>query len=53
MGYGKGLDLSKNYYDGNGMKNMKNRIQQINGQLDIKNVNGLTLIFEIPIKSIL
>ena len=35
---------------GNGMKNMRKRIEKLKGKLSIQNKEGLTLIFEIPIK---
>jgi ligand-binding sensor domain-containing protein/two-component sensor histidine kinase len=46
---GKGLDTDKNNDTGNGMKNMRRRIQQLNGKIFIMNDKGLTLIFEIPL----
>jgi len=47
---GQGIDLTQSYYAGNGMKNMRKRIQQLNGLFQIKNINGVTLIFTIPLK---
>jgi signal transduction histidine kinase len=47
---GKGLNPDQNNDGGNGLKNMRQRIQQLNGSFFIKNDNGLTLIFEIPLK---
>lgn len=50
---GKGMSVDANNNDGNGMKNMRQRMQQLNGDLFIKNEEGLTLTFEIPIKQVL
>jgi ligand-binding sensor domain-containing protein/two-component sensor histidine kinase len=48
---GKGITKEKEATpDGNGLKNMKQRMRQLGGKLIIKNENGLTLIFEIPLK---
>jgi signal transduction histidine kinase len=47
---GKGMDISQNNGTGNGMKNMRKRVQQLEGFFFIKNMEGLTLIFEIPLK---
>jgi ligand-binding sensor domain-containing protein/signal transduction histidine kinase len=47
---GKGLGTDENNDDGNGVKNMRQRIQQLNGDFFIKNKEGLTLTFEIPLK---
>lgn len=46
---GKGISPDKNSHGGNGLKNMSKRMKQINGELKLKNGNGLTLIFEIPL----
>ncbi|HEX7847184.1 MAG TPA: ATP-binding protein, partial [Chitinophagaceae bacterium] len=46
---GKGFTKDQQDGQGNGMKNMRQRVQQLNGTLSIKNEDGLTLIFEIPI----
>lgn len=47
---GKGLDINEPNTAGNGMKNMKQRIQKLNGNIFIDNKEGLTLTFEIPIQ---
>ncbi len=47
---GKGMDTAINNETGNGMKNMRKRIQQLNGILFIESNNGLKLTFEIPLK---
>lgn len=49
---GKGLPTEEINGTGNGMKNMKQRIGKLQGRLDIKNSNGLTLTFEIPLKPV-
>lgn len=46
---GKGLDTTVRNDTGNGMKNMQQRLQQLNGNIIIKNENGLSLTFEIPL----
>jgi len=48
---GKGFHLDENAYAGNGLRNMKQRIDNLEGKLLIKNQEGSTLIFEIPIKN--
>ena len=48
---GKGFYLDENAYAGNGLKNMKHRIDNLNGKFFIKNNEGSTLVFEIPIKN--
>ncbi len=47
---GKGMNILENNNAGNGLKNMKNRMEQIGGHFSVENKNGLTLIFEIPLK---
>jgi signal transduction histidine kinase len=47
---GKGMDTVVNNETGNGMKNMRKRIQQLHGILFIESKNGLKLTFEIPLK---
>jgi len=47
---GKGIDTATNSETGNGMKNMRKRVQQLNGILFIESKNGLKLTFEIPLK---
>ncbi len=46
---GKGMTAEQNRDDGNGMKNMRQRVQKLNGKFFIKNQEGLTLTVEIPI----
>jgi len=36
---------------GNGLLNMQKRIKVLNGVLDFKNGNGLTVEFKVPLKS--
>jgi signal transduction histidine kinase len=45
---GKGIINQQSDGSGNGIKNMKQRIQKLNGNFFIKNEEGLTLTFEIP-----
>lgn len=47
---GKGLTEDNTDTGGNGMKNMRQRIRQLNGIFLLQNKNGLTLTFEIPLK---
>jgi len=47
---GKGIDEKQNDNSGNGMKNMRQRIEKLNGKFFIKSQEGLTLTFEIPIQ---
>jgi len=47
---GKGIHIDENMNTGNGLKNMKHRVQQLNGKLFIENHEGFTLTFEIPFK---
>ena len=49
---GKGMN-TENYNAGNGLKNMQQRMKQLNGKILIKNEEGLSLLFEIPVKSFL
>ena len=48
---GKGIDSLENIPAGNGLKNMRSRMKQLNGNFFIKNREGLTLTFEIPLQS--
>jgi signal transduction histidine kinase len=50
---GKGMHFDENHNMGNGLKNMKQRIHQLNGKFFIQNHEGFTLKFEIPYKQIL
>ena len=50
---GKGMHIDENENMGNGLKNMKQRIRQLNGKFFIQNHEGFTLKFEIPYKQIL
>jgi signal transduction histidine kinase len=47
---GKGFYLNEHADAGNGLKNMKQRIDHLNGKFFIKNHEGSTLVFEVPIK---
>jgi two-component sensor histidine kinase len=47
---GKGMSTDENSSGGNGMKNMRQRMQQLGGAFFIKDKEGLTLTFEIPLK---
>ncbi|HKC36167.1 MAG TPA: ATP-binding protein, partial [Chitinophagaceae bacterium] len=47
---GKGIHIDENINTGNGLKNMKQRIHQLNGKFLIQNHEGITLTFEIPYK---
>ena len=44
------MNTAINNETGNGMKNMRKRVQQLNGILFIESNNGLKLTFEIPLK---
>ncbi len=46
---GKGMNPEENYSGGNGLKNMRRRMKELNGEFFIKNGKGLTLIFKIPL----
>ncbi len=48
---GHGMVVKSANETGNGMKNMRQRIEQLNGKLLIKSTDGLSLTFEIPIDS--
>ena len=50
---GKGMHVDENSNIGNGLKNMKQRIHQLNGKIFIQNQEGFTLKFEIPYKQFL
>jgi signal transduction histidine kinase len=50
---GKGMNTVESSNAGNGLKNMKNRMEQLGGKFSVENNNGLTLIFEIPLNPIL
>lgn len=45
---GKGLGENKNDW-GNGLKNMRRRVEKLNGQFKISNENGVTILIEIPL----
>jgi signal transduction histidine kinase len=47
---GKGIKAGESHETGNGLKNMQQRMQNLNGKFFVKNHNGLTLVFEIPYK---
>ena len=48
---GKGMSDSANTGTGNGMRNMRLRMEKLNGELFIINQQGTTLIFKIPLQS--
>ncbi len=50
---GKGFDTDKTKVNGNGLKNMENRIERIGGHLfiDSGNVEGTRIVFSIPVKN--
>jgi signal transduction histidine kinase/ligand-binding sensor domain-containing protein len=50
---GKGMHVEENSNTGNGLKNMKQRIHQLNGKIFIKNHEGFSLKFEIPYNQVL
>jgi signal transduction histidine kinase len=50
---GKGLKEDEIISFGNGLKNMRKRMEQVNGKFIVKNNNGLIVIFEIPFNSAL
>ncbi|MBI2729435.1 MAG: hypothetical protein HYX40_01550 [Sphingobacteriales bacterium] len=50
---GKGMDTNEDSPGGNGLKNMRKRMEQLKGKFFIKNGNGVTLTFEIPFNSTL
>ena len=47
---GKGFISSGEDNHGNGLKNMKQRMEKLGGNLIVQNNNGLSIIFEIPLK---
>jgi ligand-binding sensor domain-containing protein/two-component sensor histidine kinase len=47
---GKGMNTGVDNETGNGMKNMRKRVQQLEGILFLESNNGLKLTFEIPLK---
>ena len=47
MDNGLGIDLDKIRRFGNGLRNMQNRLENINGQFSIKNQQGTIAIFEL------
>jgi signal transduction histidine kinase len=50
---GQGFHLDENAYAGNGLKSMRNRIDHLNGKFFMKNHQGSTLVFEVPLKPVL
>ena len=46
---GKGMEVNEHNNIGNGMKNMRKRMEQLNGNLFIKNDKGLILTFQIQV----
>ena len=49
MDNGLGIDLDKIRRFGNGLRNMHNRLENINGQFSIKNQHGTIAIFELAL----
>ncbi len=49
---GKGMNTGESRNSGNGLKNMKKRMQEIDGKFSVENKDGLTLIFEITLKAV-
>ena len=49
---GKGMKAGESSNSGNGLKNMRNRMEKISGKFSVENKDGLTLIFEIPLKPV-
>jgi signal transduction histidine kinase len=47
---GSGIHLDKSNDIGNGLRNMRQRMRQLNGKFLMQNTEGLTLTFEIPFK---
>ena len=45
---GKGLSESENISNGNGLINMKKRVQELNGSIEFKNSNGTSIIIHLP-----
>ena len=48
---GKGMMNNDKTWRGNGLLNMQKRIKFLDGALDLKNGNGLTVEFKVPLKS--
>lgn len=48
---GRGMNPDENYSGGNGLKNMRKRMKELNGEFFLKHGKGLTLTFEIPLQS--
>ena len=46
---GKGIDLENNQFSGNGLKNMRLRMEQLKGKFYINTTKGTLLTLEIPI----
>lgn len=46
---GKGMDTDVRPSYGNGLRNMKKRMDFLKGNIDIINENGVTIVFEIPL----
>ena len=49
---GKGINTGESSNAGNGLKNMRNRMQKIGGKFSLENEDGLTLLFEVPLKPV-
>lgn len=49
---GKGMNTDQSNNSGNGLKNMRNRMEKIGGKFSVENKDDLTLIFEIPLNPV-
>ena len=49
---GKGMNEGESSNSGNGLRNMKNRMEKIGGKFSVENKDGLILLFEIPLKPV-
>ncbi|MFO0448869.1 MAG: sensor histidine kinase, partial [Pseudomonadota bacterium] len=46
---GKGFDMENNHFSGNGLRNMRRRMEQLKGNFNVNNTKGTLLTLEIPI----
>jgi signal transduction histidine kinase len=49
---GKGIDTTPRSKDGNGLLNMQKRVTLLGGTLNLRNYEGLTIEFNIPLKGV-
>ena len=47
---GKGIDKLVEKQDHYGLKNMRDRVKELNGEIDLKNQDGLSIEIRIPLK---